>query len=47
MDHEERDVLAAFDGAIESRAQEDEWICAVIDARSLSFAQLRSGTPPA
>jgi ribosomal protein L11 methyltransferase len=47
MDHEERDVLAAFDGAIESRAQEDEWICAVIDARSLSFARLRSGTPPA
>jgi ribosomal protein L11 methyltransferase len=30
MDREERDVLRAFDAcALESRAQEDEWVCAV------------------
>jgi ribosomal protein L11 methyltransferase len=31
MDHEERDVLGAFGGcAPKSRAQEDEWVCAVL-----------------
>ena len=35
MDHEEHDVLAAFAGcSVESRAQEDEWICAVIGRRA-------------
>jgi ribosomal protein L11 methyltransferase len=30
MDHEEHDVLAAFDGSrLERRSQEDEWVCAV------------------
>ncbi len=33
MDHEERDVLHAFAGcAVDWRAQEDEWICAVLSA---------------
>ena len=32
MDHEEREVLAAFSGcAVESRAQEDEWVCALLE----------------
>jgi ribosomal protein L11 methyltransferase len=31
MDHEEADVLHAFAGCdVESRAQEDEWVCAVL-----------------
>jgi ribosomal protein L11 methyltransferase len=35
MDHEEREVLPAFAPCeIESRAQEDEWACAVIDRRA-------------
>ena len=34
MDHEERDVLAAFvNCAVETRTQEDEWICAVLRRR--------------
>jgi ribosomal protein L11 methyltransferase len=31
MDHQERDVVSAFEGcALESRAREDEWVCAVL-----------------
>lgn len=37
MDHEERDVLHAFAGcSVERRAQEDEWICAVVRIPSTS-----------
>jgi ribosomal protein L11 methyltransferase len=33
MDHEERAVLAAFGGcSVDSRAQEDEWVCVVLSA---------------